>query len=339
MFNEDYSEVRIVKNGSKSDGKMRGFGSTELSPMSARTGTLKTVIIEEGVINTGQYAFRNCNSITSVTVEGNTFKRVDYGSFNGCTSLETAVFPNSLEKIDSVAFHSCKKLKSVELGNSLKTIENLAFILCEKLEDIEIPSTVTKIGNQAFYHCSLIENIVIPEGVTKLGTYTFGHCAKLKSIQLPESLTEIGDTCFYACKSLESITIPKAVTKFGSNPFSCCSNLKNINLKTDAYVIIDDVLYDKDVVEVIGFLPTNLNETYSTPSTIRKIGTHSFASTGETSKLKNIYLTEGVEEIAGGAFHFRDISLLSIPSTITTVSNTAFSLSGIINNMKLHTQT
>ena len=94
--------------------------------------------VEYSVTSIGNYAFRNCSGLTSITI------------------------PNSVTSIGSSAFSGCSKLTSVTIPNSVTSIENQAFSGCSKLTSITIPNSVTSIGGSAFYGCSGLTSVTIP---------------------------------------------------------------------------------------------------------------------------------------------------------------------------------
>ena len=155
------------------------------------------------VTNIGDYAFINCNSLTSVEI------------------------PISVTNIGDYAFYCCPCLTSVEVPNSVTNIGDWAFAGCS-LTSIEIPNSVTNIGDSAFQSCSSLTSIEIPNSVTSIGEWTFGACISLTSIKIPISVTNIGDYAFYCCSCLTSIEIPISAKTIGNAAFAGCINLTEI---------------------------------------------------------------------------------------------------------------
>ena len=85
-------------------------------------------VIDGKIVTTiGEYAFSDCDSLTSITI------------------------PDSVTTIGDYAFSSCDSLTSVTIPNSVKTIGSEAFYGCDSLTSITIPDSVTTIGNYAFF--------------------------------------------------------------------------------------------------------------------------------------------------------------------------------------------
>ena len=152
------------------------------------------------VIGISRSAFRNCSSLTSITLP-NTIHNIREYAFEGCSGLDSVVIPNSVTSIGENVFNKCTSLSSITLPDTITYIPAAAFGNCSSLTSIEIPNTVTFIGNGAF------------------------SGSGLTSIEIPNSVTEIASFAFQNCDGLETITIPATVEKVQSWVFRGCDNL------------------------------------------------------------------------------------------------------------------
>lgn len=159
---------------------------------------------------------------------GETVTRIGKQAFKDCTSLTSVTIPNTVTVIDDDAFHDCSRLASVIIPNSVTSIGDLAFYDCSSLKNVVIPDSVTSIGKHAFYSCNMLESVAIGNSVTSIGEWAFYDCISLKNIVIPDSITSIGDYAFYSCDSLESVIIGNSVTSIGSSAFFACSRLVSI---------------------------------------------------------------------------------------------------------------
>ena len=114
-----------------------------------------SIVLKEGTLGIGQYAFYGCEELTSITI------------------------PNSVTSIGDYVFYGCTGLTSITIPNSVTSIGYRAFSGCEGLTSIIIPDSVTSIGSQAFYNCIGLTSVTIPDSVTSIGTEAFSGCRNL----------------------------------------------------------------------------------------------------------------------------------------------------------------
>ena len=113
----------------------------------------------------GDYAFKNCSDLTSLTL------------------------PSSVTRIGDYAFYNCSGLTSLTLPSSVTSIGEFAFRYCSGLTSLTIPSGVTSIGMSAFEYCSSLTSLTLPSSVNEIGIYAFHGCSGLTSLTLPSSVT------------------------------------------------------------------------------------------------------------------------------------------------------
>ncbi len=157
-------------------------------PWEAYEGSIKQVIIGDGVTNIGNYAFYNCPSLTSITIP-DSVTSIGMGAFSGCTNLESIKIPNNVTTIESTAFGNCTKLSSVDLPTNWDT-------------NISIYSSGYF---SPFYGCNNLTEIIIPEGATTIPVSAFDNCTSLESITIPSSVKSICEDAFYNCTSLRDV--------------------------------------------------------------------------------------------------------------------------------------
>ena len=100
-------------------------------------------------------------------------------------------------------------------------------------------------------------------------------------------VTSIGSNAFMNCTNLQSAVLPNSLTIIGTSAFESCSNLQTVNI----------------------------------PSSVTAINTDAFYY---CSKLAGIDLPEGLLTIGERAFYHCNLTSITVPSTVNSVSNAAF---------------
>ena len=160
------------------------------------------------VTSIGYEAFRNCSSLTSVTIPNSVTSIGDY-AFQGCSSLTSVTIPNSVTSIGYSAFFNCRSLTSITIPNSVTSIGGRAFIYCRSLTSVTIPNSVTSIGYEAFRNCSSLTSITIPNSVTSIVESAFAYCDSLTSVTcLAETAPSLGASVFSSTPSTKVLNIP-----------------------------------------------------------------------------------------------------------------------------------
>jgi len=85
--------------------------------------TDSTFTILSSVTSIGNYAFRSCTSLASVTIPDGVTS-IEYETFSGCTSLTSIIIPNSVTSIGQSSFQSCRSLISIRFERANTSITN-----------------------------------------------------------------------------------------------------------------------------------------------------------------------------------------------------------------------
>ncbi len=216
---------------------------------------IKNVIIQNGVVSIGDYAFYGCESLTSITIPDSVTSIGEY-VFYGCKSLTSITIPDSVTSIGDSAFCHCESLTSVTIPDRVTSIGDSAFGYCTSLTSITIPDSVTSIGVSAFDNCTSLISITIPDSVTSIGHGAFRVCSNLVSITIPDSVTSIGEFAFGNCESLTSITIPNSVTSIGYAVFTYCTSLTSITIPNNVTRIGEGAFYNCDTLTDVYYTGT-----------------------------------------------------------------------------------
>ena len=105
-------------------------------------GCQNSIIPTDGTITSiGKAAFRDCTSLTSITIPDSVISIGDY-AFEGCTSLTSITISDSVTSIGSSALEGCTSLTSITFPGSVTSIGEWAFLGCSSLKNITFEGTV-----------------------------------------------------------------------------------------------------------------------------------------------------------------------------------------------------
>ena len=212
--------------------------------------SLTSVHIPDSVTNIGELSFEDCDSLTSVNIP-DSVTTIGYEAFYSCDSLTSVNIPDSVTTIGYNAFAYCTRLTSVTIGDSVTTIGNYTFSHCRSLTSVNIPDSVTTIGYEAFCDCTSLTSVNIPDSVKTIGNYAFYNCRSLTSVNIPDSVTTIGASAFYACTSLTSVNIPDSVTTIGGSAFEDCDSLTSVTIGDSVTTIGYSTFYSCDSLKKV----------------------------------------------------------------------------------------
>ncbi len=183
--------------------------------------SLKSISLPSGV-SLGDYAFKDCTSLTGINLSNLSTTYLPYSIFEGCTSLRTVHLPKTIETIYDKAFKNCTSLKSLKLPATVTKIDFEAFAACRSLESLALPTNLSYIGESAFEGCHKLQNPTIPKKISYIGSKAFSYCESITEISLPTSLKEIKSKVFENCISLKTAFIANSIKTIESNAFTGC---------------------------------------------------------------------------------------------------------------------
>jgi len=314
---------------------------------------LTAVTLPETLVSIGNYSFNYCTSLTSLTIP-QSVKTFGDGAFLYCSGLTSLVLPERAERLGINVFKNCNKLQSITIPEGITTLSKNAIQSMGALETVHLPSTLTEIADGNFQACPMIKTIKIPEGVTKIGANFAYQCSALKQVDLPSTLTAIGNYCFWNSKIVTAIncaattppTLPSGAFYGWNNEglYAKCTlyvpessigayktadiwkNFTNVDIllpppaEIGTTFTIGGVTYIvRDNTERLSVAVTTFNDESG------EGGTYSGAMT-----IPATVTYEGrdytVTEIGVGAFYScKELTSISLPSTIEKISEYAFS--------------
>ena len=322
---------------------------------------LKTITIPESVTSIGSSAFKLCTSLSSVTIPAGVTDGIRDIVFSSGTTLAIPN-PEILEfeegspysNVDGVLYKTVEGVVSAELlldrdaesvtikGDTTE-IANAAFANTGLTSVSFAGNNLKKIGSDAFSNCKNLTSITLPEGVEEIGAVAFLNCEKLATLELPSSLTSIGSAAFGGCDELTELTIPAKVTdglyealsggqraESGRYP-----HLDNVKVAAGSpYSIEDGVLYKGEtLVYLLDQDATSIEVREGTKEIAENA--LSFTYVG-LSNLKSVtFADDSLEVIGPSAFFGCAIENIVLPSSVTTIGESAFEGCSDLTNVTL----
>lgn len=295
-------------------------------------------------------AFADCASLTSIDIPANVTDIVDY-AFYGCKNLASINVDDkntTYASVDGVLYNKEKtiliqapgKIQGVfTIPSGVTNIASGAFALCEGLTGLEIPASVTSISEYAFENCTGLTNVTIPSSVKNIDYYAFAGCENLDVvIRNAEEDVTVGSNAFKDCKSVtwkiidesESPLKFKVLTETTAEVTkeSCVEGSVTIPSK----VVIDGKIYS--VVSIADYAFRNCKDLtgITIPSSVVKIGTGAFQSSGLTTiKLPSSITSIGLSLFLGCS----DLVSVKIPSSVESIGENAFVSCTSLTNLEL----
>ncbi len=197
-------------------GSMPEWTYSSSTPWYKHKGSVKTLILEEGLTTVGPNAFSGCSKLTNI------------------------VFPDSLTRISDSAFSGCTALTHVTIGKNVMDLGNNAFWGCTKLQSVVLPDGLTTIAKYAFQNCSALQSLTIPASVAYIYDYAFQNCTGLKSLDIQEKSSgelRIYNRAFQDCTGLTTLTFPHTIKNLGAYVFFRCTSVTEIYFEGSAMAI------------------------------------------------------------------------------------------------------
>lgn len=242
------------------------------------------------------------------------------------------------------------EIEEIYIEEGITTICTMAFCDMGNLKNVSIPSTVEYIDEYAFANCSVLEEITISDGVKELANNAFYSCTSLKIVRIGKSLADIGFNFTWQHGSVENFYVNAENPVYSSENGVLFNKNKTelivypVGNTRDTYNIPEGV----EIIAVDAFANAKNLQKIKLPESIKEIGINAFGNTGFYTNKDNwtneaLYIEEnliavdrslvsgtyeikdGTKLVAGGALSSCNLSSISIPETLTSIGDYAFS--------------
>lgn len=273
---------------------------------------LKTLTVEEGATNffaTDGLLCKNINNVPTVVFcpkgrEGDLvipsgINSVGTAAFKACTLLTSITIPEYVTNIAESAFEGCTAVTAITINENLEATE----------------ANMLSIATKAFYNCNAVEELIIPANVKSIGKAAFAKLSKVTTVTVNSvsenikngfvngAFADVTTAGVLSTGYVTTVNIGKDVHAFDIVGVFNGSNNKLTTINVDAenpyYTVQDNVLYDKDVKNLI-FYPNNKEGDFVVPETVEEIAAGAFRN---KTLLTGITIGSKVSKIGEQAFY------------------------------------
>lgn len=295
----------ILPSGNISDGTTVNYLAESLFDTCS---SLVTIKLPNTIVSYGAKCFWNNVKLTSTTecpLFLASLETINYGAFQGCSSLTSVSFPanSNLTTIGEWTsdrtyniFSKCTSLTSVDFSNcpNLTSLPRGSFLNCTSLTSINLTNctNLTSLGINCFESCTSLVTVDFTPctSLHALPDYCFKGCTKLKTsvgsesrlgtgiFSIPSNITSIGQYCFQNCTSMTTLYMPTTITQVGTYIAQGTSTST-----LTVYVAYDFTTFNSTMVSTTKWISTWWNLTAST-----FVKTYFYSSTTPTTAQKNL---------------------------------------------------
>ncbi len=250
----------VLREGKVSLGSGSNYGSTGRAVDGQVVGdlTIPDAINGNVVTSIGDYAFRDCTFLTSISVSSNVTS-VGHYAFENCTGLKSVEFHNPAVDIEYNAFMGCESMAD---SDGFLIVENILFGYYGAEKHVAIPGGVEVIGYCAFMNNDAVRSISVPASVTFIekggldgknviavyvedlsawcnaefncrpldGRDFYLNGTLVDCLDIPPDVLELPTCSFSSCPCIKSVRIPGGAVKIKGSAFSDCENLGRVEV-------------------------------------------------------------------------------------------------------------
>lgn len=236
-------------------------------------------------------------------------------NYYGATDIKELIIPDTIDgyPVISIGGEGSIIMESYPFGNlgdqwALSYIPYSLFDKCDNLEEIYFPKQLEWIGAGAFSGTK-IKKVVLPDMVTYIGEAAFASCYQLEEVILSKNI-EIIERYAFEFTAIKNIVLPDTLHHIGNEVFRMCRQLEKVDFGKNISYVGDNV-FDRT-----PWLAQRGNAEYDMLNDFVLLKYNGSSNTPEIPK--------GTICIVDSAFEDKQITTISIPSTVKYIGESVF---------------
>ena len=331
------------------------------APWYANRTSIKTVVIQSGVMNIGNRAFHDCSNLDSIDIP-NTVTIIGRQAFFNCTNFLSVIIPNSVTEIEGEAFKNCINLRTVIIdeGNATLNFSRYDagyydykydwFENCP-IQTLNLRRQYSYNGGVLFSGNSYLQTLTIGRNVTQIESYAFADCGSLSNVILEDGSTDLmfgsyntdnAKTVFSGCpirtlylgREMNNGSRVMGFSDYVRSPFYNKTTLQTLTVGNSIPIVgyafqncinLGTVNIGNNVTSIGAYVFDGCSKlsNLTIGNSVTSIGDAAFRN---CSALKNVSIPKNVSSLTIGSYTFADNGLTSItiPNIITHIGGFAF---------------
>ena len=233
------------------NGAIQGYQAFQPGGAPWRDEYVKNVIIDDGVTEIGDFAFKDCFDLKSIHIS-DTVTSIGAYAFCNCESLGSFTIPAEVAYIGELAFEDCKSMGSVGIENpdceifgAEDTIPPGIVIYGYKGSTAEshayeydrefVECNIGTCGNQLTW--KYLDGVLTISGKGAMTDFSNAseqpwhrYRDSITKVIIEEGVTSLGYCAFRYCSNITSVTIPDSMRSIGTWAFGSCYHLTSVIL-------------------------------------------------------------------------------------------------------------
>ena len=251
--------------------------------------SLTSITIPESVTSIGRYAFSSCDSLQSITV-----LPLVIAIYNAESTISDTAVIYAYQESSAHSYAISFNREFVPLNDDPDEIDPELILGSGKCGDnlewiVTLAGRLIITGEGEMYDYGLINNN---------GEYSFvfdpWQNYSVNFISLSEGITKIGSSAFLSMGDVTELNIPASVSKIGNQALPRSLNKLTVADESTYFTVEDDVLFTKDLTELVYYLSVKTDKTYSIPDTVETIAVNAFI---DARNIVDLYIPASVTNI------------------------------------------